>query len=257
MGEQVAENSQEIGAVYIPPWIMCQKKLTLSQKVIWGRVNALTGKRGYCFASNAWIGNQIDISKGTVSNNISKLVSVGLLHREVVRDEKGEIKERRLYPAAAPLSTEKKIPINAEMDTPINAEMEGSFRDSSLRVKKKPMSGTPDPAVEVLDHLNEKAQTQFRPSKTSLKPIHGRIRDGATLDDLILVIDFKAAAWAGDEKMVQYLRPKTLFGPENFEGYLVGARAWALKGRPPLRKKTQAEVLREGMEAAREYAGVS
>lgn len=97
---------------------------------------------------------------------------------------------------------------------------------------KKIMSGKPDPAAEVLQYLNEKAQTHYRLSKTSLRPIHGRLKDGASIDDLKLVVDFKAAEWLSDEKMRQYLRPKTLFGPENFEGYLAAAKTWAGRGRP-------------------------
>ena len=96
------ERQQQIGAVYIPPSIMCQENLTLTQKVLWGRIEGLSTKKGYCFASNGWIGEQLGFSKSTVSNNLSILVSLGYIKREIIRNEYNVIQERRLFPVHLP-----------------------------------------------------------------------------------------------------------------------------------------------------------
>ena len=85
-----------------------------------------------------------------------------------------------------------------------------------------------------LDHLNQMTErtgvARFR-SATSVKE---RLREGATWRDLALVIDFCHAMWWGDARMEPYIRPKTLFGKENFPDYLVRARKWNAAGRPAL-----------------------
>ena len=92
------ERQQQIGAAYIPSHIMCDQNLSITQKVLWGRIQGLSTKLGYCYASNKWIGNQIGIKKGTVSGLISQLVTDGYLARELIRNDAGEIIERHLYP---------------------------------------------------------------------------------------------------------------------------------------------------------------
>lgn len=72
---------------------------------------------------------------------------------------------------------------------------------------------------DIVEYLNEKAKTSFRPSsKTTQEHIHARIAEGFTLEDFKIVIDKKCAEWMNTEWQ-QYLRPATLFGTK-FEGYL-------------------------------------
>ena len=72
---------------------------------------------------------------------------------------------------------------------------------------------------EVIDYLNEKAQTRYRANTPKTKQlIHARIAEGFILDDFKTVIDKKYAEWMGTE-WEKFLRPETLFGTK-FEGYL-------------------------------------
>ena len=82
------------------------------------------------------------------------------------------------------------------------------------------VSGKPDLTQPIL-YLNEKTKSNFSiKNKSSLSLIKARINEGRTLKDFECVIDKKAAAWLTDEKMMMYLRPKTLFSATNFESYL-------------------------------------
>lgn len=79
-------------------------------------------------------------------------------------------------------------------------------------------------AVEILNYLNEVTGSKFKKSTDShLKPIRARLKDGNTIDDFKLVIDFKFKQWKGTQQ-AQYLRPSTLFIPKNFDGYLIAAK---------------------------------
>lgn len=74
---------------------------------------------------------------------------------------------------------------------------------------------------ECLTYLNKKAGSQFKIStEAHRKYIGGRLGDGATIEQLKAVIDFKVREWSNDPKMSKYLRPATLFQPEKFDGYL-------------------------------------
>ncbi|MCT3072544.1 DNA replication protein [Leuconostoc citreum] len=83
-------------------------------------------------------------------------------------------------------------------------------------------SDEPDhvPYKEIVDYLNEKANTKYRSSGSKTKSlIKARVNDGFDLDDFKKVIDTKTSQWLNDQKMKKFLRPETLFGTK-FEGYL-------------------------------------
>ena len=88
--------------------------------------------------------------------------------------------------------------------------------------KRTTLSGKPDlktPAIEVLNFLNQKTGRNYRPVPANLEMIAARIKDGATVDELRMVVAKKCREWAADEKMNIYLRPKTLFARTNFAQY--------------------------------------
>ena len=80
-------------------------------------------------------------------------------------------------------------------------------------------------AKSVIDHLNAKTGKQFRHTKTNLRLVTARLKDGYTEQDMIDVIDARVALWLFDETMYEYLRPSTLFRPSNFDEYLAAAKA--------------------------------
>ena len=76
-----------------------------------------------------------------------------------------------------------------------------------------------DQLREVVEYLNKKAGTRYRPSsKATYQHIHARLAEGFTVEDCKAVIDKKCAEWIGTD-FAQYLRPVTLFGGK-FEAYL-------------------------------------
>ena len=74
------------------------------------------------------------------------------------------------------------------------------------------------PYSDIIDYLNEKANTRYRSSSQKTKTlIHARFNEGFNLDDFKTVIDKKCKEWKGSD-MEKYLRPETLFGTK-FESY--------------------------------------
>lgn len=99
-----------------------------------------------------------------------------------------------------------------------------SKEDISSDISKK--KGADLSAItEIVDYLNEKANTSYRPSAEYAKThIRARLREGFTIDDFKTVIDGRVKAWANNPKMSEYLRPQTLFGTK-FESYLNASKA--------------------------------
>lgn len=81
-------------------------------------------------------------------------------------------------------------------------------------------------AENVLSYLNKAAGKgyEFRNRRgeitASAERIIGRLRQGYTPEELREVVHAKCEQWLHDERMVEYLRPATLFAKENFEQYL-------------------------------------
>ena len=79
---------------------------------------------------------------------------------------------------------------------------------------------------KVINKLNELNNTKYKPtSEETLKLIKGRLDDGYTEEDLLMVVEKMSYLWnkepTKDEKdMRPYLRPSTLFRKSNFENYL-------------------------------------
>lgn len=88
----------EVGHVYIPAFIMAMEDLSILEKVLYGKIVGLCGTQGYCYASNEWLGKQLDKDDDTIRKWITKLISKGILRRELTYNEKNEVTSRRLYP---------------------------------------------------------------------------------------------------------------------------------------------------------------
>ncbi|MGL5799390.1 MAG: conserved phage C-terminal domain-containing protein [Plesiomonas sp.] len=88
------------------------------------------------------------------------------------------------------------------------------------------------PELSVLKHLNAVTGSNFRDAKGTIGRIKGRLAENYTTDDLLLVVDYLTAKWLNDPKMSDYLRPSTIFGPENCAEYFEMAKKWRAAGRP-------------------------
>lgn len=93
-----------------------------------------------------------------------------------------------------------------------------------VKVKEEMSVGSPSknniPYKEIIEYLNQKADKCFNPTgKETQRFIKARWNQGFRLDAFKFVIDIKCSKWLTDPKMVDYIRPQTLFGTK-FESYL-------------------------------------
>lgn len=124
---------QQTGWVIIPPQIVADENLTNSQKMLLGRIMGLSNKKGYCYASNEWLGQQLGLKPTTISGYISELVEDGYIKRVLKKTDNEEVKERRLYPLWNTPPQNKQTPPQNKPDTPPQNKPEVSVRDNSDR----------------------------------------------------------------------------------------------------------------------------
>lgn len=80
-----------MGCIVIKDEIVEHKKLNSTDKLVYGVIKALSNDKGYCFATNDYIGKRVNHSKSTISNTISKLKTLNYIKIETVNYQ------RRIY----------------------------------------------------------------------------------------------------------------------------------------------------------------
>lgn len=154
------------------------------------------------------------LSERTIQRTILKLEDMGIVRSEMLKKSRGD---RTKYYTINQESEHLTIVPKWHDDS---ANMARSTSCQSGTLSTKTSTKTSSSVVnEVLEHLNARAGTAFRNAAGHAKFISARINDGATIDDLKLVIDKKCDEWLGTD-MAKNLRPSTLFRPANFENYL-------------------------------------
>ena len=89
---------QSTGGCYIPEVVFCDARLSSTEKLLFGRIMGLSGKEGYCWASNEYLGSNVKLHKDNVSKSITKLSKLGMLKSFVELDDQKRVIRRKLYP---------------------------------------------------------------------------------------------------------------------------------------------------------------
>jgi len=98
-------------------------------------------------------------------------------------------------------------------------------------------TGVVERVIEHLNGLRERSWdwAQYTPLSAkyakNVEHIGGRLRDGYSEEDLILVLDYLAATDGGKEESRRYFNCVTPFNTKNFEANLTLARDWEARGR--------------------------
>jgi len=81
----------------IPSAVRYCEELKFAERLLYGEITALAGKEGYCFATNKYFADLYKVIPGTISRWISHLENLGFVNVKIIKDEKNQIIERRIY----------------------------------------------------------------------------------------------------------------------------------------------------------------
>ena len=92
------ENKETIGYYsVIPATVLYNKDLKANEKLLYAIITSLACKKGYCFASNKYLAEKLDVNPKTVSSWISDLRDKDFIIVELIRNENNQIIQRKIY----------------------------------------------------------------------------------------------------------------------------------------------------------------
>lgn len=96
-------NENKIGYyAIITATVLFDTDLKANEKLLYAIITVLSNKEGYCFASNSYLGNLLNAQPHTISKWVSHLKQKGYVCLDLIRNEKFEIIQRRIYPNDTP-----------------------------------------------------------------------------------------------------------------------------------------------------------
>ena len=98
----------------IPSTILFNEKIKANEKLLYAVITVLSNKEGYCYASNAYLGKLLNAQPHTISKWVSHLKSLGFLCLDIIKNDKGEIIQRRIYPNDTPYTTNRIYPYSID-----------------------------------------------------------------------------------------------------------------------------------------------
>jgi hypothetical protein len=140
--------------VYIPEHITEDHSLSWQEKGVFGIITGLTKKEGYCYATNEFIGLNLEMKGDMVSKHISSLVKKGKIQVQVEKKKKGEGSpqewgtRRKIYVffqdhsdgcviksarGTEEITSNIEIEKNIEGETPPLSSVEGMYKEFSLK----------------------------------------------------------------------------------------------------------------------------
>jgi biotin operon repressor len=80
----------------LPAQVLLSKELTDKQKLLIALISNLSNERGYCFASNKYLGDCLDCSESTIKDHLKKLENMKILGRIIKLKDNGDFDYRSL-----------------------------------------------------------------------------------------------------------------------------------------------------------------
>ena len=96
----------------IPATVRYDTRLAPAEKLLYGELTALSNKDGFCYAKNRYFAALYNVAVGTVSRWLSNLQKFGYIVIEIIRNNKKEIVERRIYISDNPYTQKCLYPTN-------------------------------------------------------------------------------------------------------------------------------------------------
>lgn len=119
------DENQKVGYYsIIPTRILFNNKLKANVKLLYAFITSLTNKEGYCYASNSYLGNKFNVDPKTISNWLKELRTYNYIVIELIRNDKQEIIQRRIYINDVPYTLNNGYPYTSNNGEGIHQIME-------------------------------------------------------------------------------------------------------------------------------------
>lgn len=110
----------------IPATVLFNNELKPNEKLLYALITALSNKEGYCYASNKYLGEKLTVDPQTVSRWIGNLRKYNYLVIDIIRNEKQEIIQRKIYPNDVPYLLNNRYPYLLDNQEGIDEKVKGN-----------------------------------------------------------------------------------------------------------------------------------
>jgi len=94
----------------IPSTILYNKELSSTVKLLYAIITSLSNKDGYCYASNKYLAEKLNVEPVTISRGVKVLRENNYVFVDILRNEKKEIICRKIYPNDVPYRLNNQYP---------------------------------------------------------------------------------------------------------------------------------------------------
>lgn len=115
----------------IPSTVLFNEELKSNEKLLYAVITALANKEGYCYASNNYLADLFNSKAHTISNWISHLNKLNFVYVDLIRNNKNEIIQRRIYINDIPYVTKMTYPYTIKM----SEGMSQKRQDNNINIK--------------------------------------------------------------------------------------------------------------------------
>lgn len=92
------ENQEKVGYYsVIPATVLYNKELKANEKLLYAIITSLACKEGYCFTSNKYLAEKLDVIPKTISSWICDLKNKNFIVVELIRNKNNQIIQRKIY----------------------------------------------------------------------------------------------------------------------------------------------------------------
>ena len=98
----------------IPSTVLFNEDVKANEKLLYAVITVLANKEGYCFASNGYLAGLLNAQPHTISKWVSHLKELGFVYVDIIKNDKGEIVQRRIYPNDTPYAINRTYPYSIE-----------------------------------------------------------------------------------------------------------------------------------------------
>lgn len=115
----------------IPSTVLFNQELKPNEKLLYAVITVLANKGGYCYASNNYLADLFNSKPHTISNWISHLNKLDFVYVDLIRNDKNEIIQRRIYINDIPYVTKMTYPYSIKK--PEGMSQKG--QDNNINIK--------------------------------------------------------------------------------------------------------------------------
>lgn len=121
----------------IPATVLYNKELKANEKLLYAIITSLACKEGYCFASNKYLAEKLDVNPKTISSWISDLRDKNFVIVELIRNENKQIIQRRIYINDVPYPLNNGYQYQSKNGQAIHQKVEDNNIRNNNKIKNK------------------------------------------------------------------------------------------------------------------------